>query len=65
MREVIVDLEKTKAILNIEFKGDELRKRKLQEQVGEILKSRKVDQKKLKQHFSSIVDGDRIEEIFQ
>lgn len=65
VKDAIKDLEKTKAILNIECKGEELKKVKLQDQADEILKIHKTNQRKVKKTLESMLDDDRIEEIFQ
>ena len=62
-KEVADDIEKTKAILNLEVKGVELKKKKLQEQTEQILKNHDVTQKKMKKSLERIVDRERIEKI--
>ncbi len=64
-KDIISDLEKTKAILNIDCKGEELKKVKLEEQVEEILKVHKTKQGKVKRSLRCMLEDDRIEEIFE
>lgn len=62
-KEVVDDIEKTKAVLNLEVKGEELKKKKLQEQTEQILKNHDVTQKEMKKSLERIVDRERIEKI--
>ncbi|MDR2402274.1 MAG: hypothetical protein LBD32_02320 [Cytophagales bacterium] len=64
-KEVIDNIEKTKAILNIETQGDELKKIKLLEQTEQILKAHKVTEKQMKKNLECMVDNERVEEIFK
>ena len=62
--EVLADLEKTKAILNIDFKGEELKRVKLEEQVDEILKVHKTNRERVKKSLRCMLEDGHIEEIF-
>lgn len=64
-KDIISDLEKTKAILNIDYKGEELKKVKLVEQTEEILKVYNTKQGNVKRSLKSMLENGRIEEIFE
>ena len=64
-KEVLADLEKTKAILNIDFKGEELKRVKLEEQVDEILKVHKTNRGRVKRSLRCMLEDDHIEEVFE
>ena len=65
MKDVIADLDRTKAILNIEYKGEELKKRKLEEQADEVVKVHKMSKKMVKRSLKKIVEDGRVDEILQ
>lgn len=62
---IIDDIEKTKAILNIEVKGEELRKVRLREQTNIILQNRSTKIQSVKKKLDSIVEKERVIELFK
>lgn len=61
---IIRDIEQVKAITNFEYKGDELRKIKLQEQVEKILLNHNMTISKMNKNIDSIVSNDEVWKFF-
>ncbi len=59
------DIEKAKAIVNTEYRGSELRKMKLQEQVEQILARHNVTEAWMKKEMGKIVADGNTEKLFK
>ena len=62
---VMADIEKAKAIVNTEYKGSELQKMKLQEQVGQILTRHNVTEDWMKKEMTKVVSDGNTKELFK